>query len=187
MLLAGQEVVVDLHDDLAALAQAYAVAGLDHRLLAAGRPGADPRRPVDVLELVEAGAAEAGPALLVLGGVLGPRRGDLLGRDLEEDHVVHDVGVARQHLGAGEPGVLLEARVQQEAAVVVGAGAVGGVGRVAARHRDRRTGLAGTQLLGLRGLGIVAAAVRPGRCLLRGRGGARRLLGRLGGAPVGLG
>ena len=69
---------MDLHHDPAALAQADAEAGLDHRLLAAGRPRADPRGLVDVLERVEPGAAEAGPALVLLGRVLGLGRGDLL-------------------------------------------------------------------------------------------------------------
>ena len=41
--------------------------------------------------------------------------------DPEQDHVVHDLGVAGQDLGAGEPGVLGQLRVEQEAAVVVGA------------------------------------------------------------------
>ena len=137
-LLPGEQVVVDLHDDPAALAQAYAVAGLGDRLPAARGPRTDPRGPVDVLEAIEPGATEAGPALVVLSGVLGLGGGDLLRRDLEQDHVVHDVGVAGQHLRAGEPGVLVELGVEQEAPVVVGAGAVGRGRRVGARHGDRR-------------------------------------------------
>ena len=132
---AGEQVVVDLHDDPAALGQPDAVARLADRLLAARRPGPDPRRVVDVLEVVETGAAEAGPALAVLLGVLLLRRRDLLGGDLEQDHVVDDLGVAGQHRRAGEPGVALELGVEQEAAVVVGARAVRRGGGVRRRHR----------------------------------------------------
>ena len=39
-----------------------------------------------------------------------------------------DVRVARQHVAAGQPDVLVQLRVEQEAAVVVGAGAVGAEG-----------------------------------------------------------
>ncbi len=102
-------------------------------------------------------------------------RRDLLRRDLEEDDVVHDVGVAGQHLRAGEPRVLLEPRVEQEAAVVVGAGAVGGVRRVAAGHRDRRTRLSRTQRPGLGRLHAVAVvALGDG-----GMGIGRRVRGRV--------
>ena len=138
----GKKVVVDLHDDPAAGPQLHAEAGLAHGLLAAGRPGADPRGVVDVLEPVEAGAAEAGPALAVLLGVLGLGRVDLLGRDLEEDDVVDDVGVAGLHGRAGQPLVLGELGVEQEAAVVVGPGAVRRGRRVRRRHGQRRAALA---------------------------------------------
>ena len=126
-----------LHDDPAAGSQLDAVAGLAHGLLAAGRPGTDPGRVVDVLELVEARAAEAGPALAVLLGVdlLGGL--DLLGRDLEEDDVVDDLGVAGLDGRAGQPLVLAQLGIEEEAPVVVGAFAVRrgrGVGR---RHRQR--------------------------------------------------
>ena len=170
-------------------AQAYAVAGLGDRLLAARCPGADPRGPVDVLEAVEPGAAEAGPALVLLGRVLGLGGGDLPRRDLEQDHVVHDVGVAGQHLRAGEPGVLVELGVEQEAPVVVGAGAVGRGRRVGARHGDRRTRLPRAQPSGLRRLGVVAAVPGlPGLCGLLGvrRGRARRGVRGLGGRLVGV-
>ena len=40
--------------------------------------------------------------------VLGLGLRDVLGGDPEEDHVVHDVGVAGQHLAAGQPHVLVE-------------------------------------------------------------------------------
>ena len=58
---------------------------------------------------------------------------DLVGRDPEQDHVVHDVRVAGQHVAAGQPGVLVQLRVEQEAAVVVGADA--GRARTACRAR----------------------------------------------------
>ena len=100
--------------------------GVD-RLPAAGRPGAEPRR---VVELRRCRAARcrrsrssprpASAASSCLGV------GDLVGRHREEDHVVHDVGVARQHERPGEERVLGQLRVEQEAAVVVGADAVGG-------------------------------------------------------------
>ena len=77
--------------------QLHAEAGLAHGLLAAGRPGADPGGVVDVLDRVEAGAAEAGPALAVLRGVLVLGGRDLLGRDLEQDHVVDDRRGCRAH------------------------------------------------------------------------------------------
>ena len=189
-LLPGEQVVVDLHHDPAALAQADAVAGLGDRLLAARRPRADPRGPVDVLEAIEPGAAEAGPALVLLGRVLGLGGGDLPRRDLEQDHVVHDVGVAGQHLRAGEPGVLVELGVEQEAPVVVGAGAVGRGRRVRARHGDRRTRLPRAQRVGTspaRRSGRCAPAV-PGLCGLLGvrRGRARRGVRGLGGRLVGV-
>ena len=50
-----------------------------------------------------------------------PRAGDLLGRDPEQDHVVHHLGALRQHVDAGDERVARQRRVEQEAAVVVGA------------------------------------------------------------------
>ena len=75
-------------------------------------------------------------------GVLLLRRRDLLGGDLEQDHVVDDLGVAGQHGRAGEPGVALELGVEQEAAVVVGARAVRRGGGVRRRHREGLAALA---------------------------------------------
>ena len=60
----------------------------------------------------------------------------LVGRDLEQDDVVDDVGVAGQHVGAGQPGVLVQLGVEQEAAVVVGAVAGGCRRRVGLGHGD---------------------------------------------------
>ena len=118
---------------------------------------------------VEPGAAEAGPALAGRRGVHALGLRDLVRRDPEQDDVVDDVGVARQHVGASEVGVLLEPGIQQEAAVVVGADA-GRCGRlVGLGHPQGEPSFAGPQRLrrGGRSLGVVAA-VRPvgGRGLL---------------------
>ena len=149
-----------LHDDLGALGQPGAVAGGGDRLLASGCPGAEPLRVVELLAgtTAEAHVAEAGPAETGLRGVrllgVGPR----VRRQLEHDHVVHDLRVAREDVGAGEEGVLLELRVEDEAAVVVGADAVGRGRRVGLRHRQRHPPLPRAQRPGLGG---------------RGRGGGR--------------
>ena len=186
---AGEQVVVHLHDDPGAAGELDAVAGLADRLLAAGRPRPDPRGVVDLLEGVEAGAAEAGPALAVLLRVLLLGGGDLLRGHLEQDHVVDDLGVARLHGRAGQPGVALETGVEQEAAVVVGARAVRRGGGVRRRHRQGLAALALAQrhLRGrLGGRVVVVARVRRlarstarwrprRRCRWpRGRPGARR-------------
>ncbi len=84
----------------------------------------------------DAGVAEAGPALARRGPIRGLGLRDELGRHPEQDHVVHHVGVAGLHVEAGDERVLGELGVEQEAAVVVGAGAVGGRGRVRRRHRQ---------------------------------------------------
>ena len=56
------------------------------------------------------------------------------GGDPEQDHVVHRVRGAGPHVEAGDEGVLGEPRVEEEAAVVVGAGAVRGRRGVRRRH-----------------------------------------------------
>ena len=120
--VALQQVVVHLHDDPRAAVERDAVALARDGLAATGGPGAQPGGVVDVVELaLETHAAEAGPAGLGRLRVLGLGLGDAVLLDPEQDHVVHDVGVAGKDLGAGEPGVLGEVRVEQEAAVVVGA------------------------------------------------------------------
>ena len=83
---------------------------------------------------LEAGAAEAGPALprRRVVELLGLRH--LLRRRPEQDHVVHDVGVAGAHVGAGHQHVVLQPGVEEEAAVVVGAHAVRRRGLVRRRH-----------------------------------------------------
>ena len=67
-----------------------------------------------------------------------------------------DVGVAGQHVGAGEPGVLGQLRVEQEAAVVVGAEARGGRRRVRPRH----LAASAASRLSRSGLGLVASMRR---------------------------
>ena len=99
-------------------------AAAEDRLAAAGRPGGQPRRGVQGAErgrrpVGQRGPAEAGPA--AAGGLRVVRlgRGHLVGRDGEQDRVVHDREVARQHVAAGDVAVGREVRVEQEAVVVV--------------------------------------------------------------------
>ena len=71
------------------------------------------------------GPAEAGVAVAGVLRVEGLRRGDVLGLDLRHDDVVHDRGVVGRDLHAAHQLVGVEARVDQEAPVVVGAGGRG--------------------------------------------------------------
>ena len=97
-------------------------------------------------------------------------------RHREEDGVVHDGGVpgrtsvpVRNRSG--------QVRVDQEAVVVVGAGAVGGRGCVGLRHRDRHNASPRAQGARCRGRGgapVVVLLGSPGR---RGRRRARLCLG----------
>ena len=180
--VAEQQVVVHLHDDLGAPVERGAVSLAGHRLATAGRPRAEPGGVVHVVELtLEAHAAEAGPALLRGGGVLGLGLGDLLVGDTEQDHVVHDLRVARQDLGAGQPGVLGQLRVEQEAPVVVGALAGGSRRLVRRGDLQRRPLLAGAELAGLHRLGRDrrGVVVRDDDLLAAGRGdrlGPRRVV-----------
>jgi hypothetical protein len=64
------------------------------------------------------------------------RRLHLVGRQVEQDRVVHQRGVLREELGAGEEGVLRQPRVDHKAAVVVGA--AGGRARVVCRRHLQR-------------------------------------------------
>ena len=143
-----------------------------HRLRAAGRPGAEPRRVVDARRTRRrAGAAEAGPALARVSASSPRPRRPGSGGDPEQDHVVDDVRVAGQHVGAGEPGVLVQLRVEQEAAVVVGADA-GRRGRACTPRASsawlrRSPSRSGGRLAGLR----AAAACRGAP--LRGVGSRR--------------
>ena len=97
--------------------------------------------------LPQAGVAEAGPALARGRGVLLLGLGDLVGRDPEQDDVVDHVGVARQHVEAGDELVAGHLRVEQEAAVVVGADAGRRRGRVGLRHPHGDPALARAQRL----------------------------------------
>ena len=141
-----EQVVVHLHHDPAAGLEPGAVAVAGRPLVAARYPGGQPvgvGEPGEVA--LQPAAAEAGPP-----GVHGPlgellRRGDLVGVDLEEDDVVHDVGVAGEHLAAGEPDVLLQPGVEQEAAVVVGADPRRCARGVVGVHLQRHPLLATTQ------------------------------------------
>jgi len=154
---ARQEVVVDLHDDLGALGQRNADVVAQHPLSPARRPCRD---PLVVVELgarsgVDAAAAEAGPALTGLTGVLGLGGGDVGRVDLVEDDVVDGCGVLGLELDAADDHVLRELRVDEEAAVVVGARAEGCLGGVLRRHGELLEALTGAQrLLGWRGLGL---------------------------------
>ena len=102
----------------------YAVPGRVDGLLRPGRPGAEPRRVVEVVAVRQAAVAEARPALAGVPRVELLGRGDLVGVDPEQDHVVHDVAVVGLDERAGQEAVLRQVRVEQEAAVVVGADAV---------------------------------------------------------------
>ena len=132
---AAEQVVVHLHDDLAAGRERRTEARCVDRLRGARRPGAEPGCVVEVGAVGQAAVAEAGPALARVVGVELLGRGVLVGVDAVEDHVVDDVAVVRLHERAGEERVLGQVRVEQEAAVVVGADAV---------RRRRRVGLSGS-------------------------------------------
>ena len=125
--VAGQQVVVHLHDQLGAGSQRDADVVGHHPLTATGRPGAD---PVGVVEVPTGHAGDAGPAEagVAVAGVLRverARRGDVLGLDLGHDDVVDDRGVVGRDLHAADQLVGVEPRVDQEAPVVVGAGGRG--------------------------------------------------------------
>ena len=150
---APEQVVVDLHDDPRALAERRRRSPCRaHGSRAAGRPGAQPGGVVDVREVARRARCRRSRS--------SPRPGSAAsfasasatwsGGDPEQDHVVHDVGVAGQHVGAGEAGVARQLRVEQEAAVVVGADAGRRRGRVRLRHPQRhaaaRPRAAGTRL-----------------------------------------
>ena len=97
-----------------------------------------------------------------------------------------DLGVAGLHGRAGQPLVVGQLGVEQEAPVVVGAGAERGRGGVRRGHRQRQTPLARTERLGLGRVALVAVPARRS-CPLVLVGGlvARALAGlgrRLGGA-----
>ena len=164
-----EQVVVHLHDDPAAGLQAGAVAVAGRPLVAARRPRGQPvgvGEPGEVA--LQAAPAEAGPPGVDRLGVELLGRRDLVGVDLEQDDVVHDVGVARQHLAAGEPDVLLEPGVQEEAAVVVGAGPAGRTGGVVGVHLQGHPLLAAAQgdlLAGLDGRELLGGHLGRGRWL----------------------
>ena len=75
----GEQVVVHLQDEQAAGLQPESDVVLQEGLGGAGRPGVDPRRLL--LLAVQAGVAEAGPALAPVVGVLGAGRRRVRGRD----------------------------------------------------------------------------------------------------------
>jgi hypothetical protein len=104
------------------LGNSVPIALLGHPLAGAGGPGAEPRRLIEVLAGIagQAGAAETGPALALVGGVLGLRLSDVLGLDLVKDDVVDQLGVSGQEVGAGDHRVLGQLRVEQEAAIFIG-------------------------------------------------------------------
>ena len=130
-----------LHDHPRALAELLAEALAVDLLAPAGGPGAEPRCVVDLgAAAAQAGVAEAGPSLARRLGVLLLGLGDQVRRDAEQDHVVHDVGVSRQHVEAGDHLVAGQLRVQQEAAVVVGADPGRRRRRVGLRHPHGRRG-----------------------------------------------
>ena len=175
-----EQVVVHLHDDPAAGLEAGAVAVAGRPLVAAGRPGGQPvgvGEPGEVA--LQAAPAEAGPPGVDRLGVELLGRRDLVGVDLEQDDVVHDVGVARQHLAAGEPDVLVELGVEEEAAVVVGADPAGRTGGVVGVHLQRHPLLTPAQ-------GDLLAGLHRGELLGGHLGRGRRLedVGGLTGTPV---
>ena len=160
-----EQVVVHLHDHLRAGLERDADVVGHHLLAAAGRPGAEPRGVVEAAAgPADAGAAEAGPALPGLGVVRRPGCGHRAGRHPEQDHVVDDALGARQHVQAGDEGVLGERGVEQEAAVVVGAGAGGRRRGVRRRHRQPGEPLPRAQRRRGRraGVGVVGRRDRPG-------------------------
>ena len=150
---------MDLHDDPAAGRELLAEAGRTHRLRAARRPRAQPRRAVEAVVVAQPRSAEAGPALALDAGVHRLGVGHHVRRHREQDDVVHDFGVAGLHEGAGEVRVLGQVRVEQEAPVVVGARAVGRGRGVRRGHRQCHPLLALTQRLRLGRLDLVAVPV----------------------------
>jgi hypothetical protein len=109
---------VHLNDQQTAGLQAESDVVLQEGLGGTGGPAVDPRRLL--LFVPQTGVAEAGPALASGRGILGASSFRLLGRDREDDGVVHDRRVLRLELGSGEerrPGQL---RIDHEAAVLVG-------------------------------------------------------------------
>ena len=144
-LVAAQHVVVDLHDDHRAGGDQRSCPLRVHVLAVTRRPGGEPGRLSDLTE-VRAGQGsltEAGPALAVGVRLLGGRHE--LGRDEEQDRVVH-LGAVREELRGDDVGVLLHVGVHQRAVVVVrpSVGSRGGVrlGLLEAerRHLRRRRG-----------------------------------------------
>ena len=167
----GEQVVVDLHDDPRAPRQVDAVPVRGLRLRATRRPGPEPRRVVELVHLTrDSRATEAGPALILVGVVEPLRLVDLVGRHPEQDDVVDDVGVAGQHVGAGEVAVAGQLGVEHEASVVVGALAGRRRGRVRRRHGQGEPVLALAERQQLARLRLRVARVVGG---LRGRLGGR--------------
>ena len=176
-----EQVVVDLHHDPAAGLELDAVAVRVDRLVAARRPGAEPGGVVEVVELAgrPVPPKQVQPSPAVAASCASARRPGRVGRGRG----------SRGGRRSGLPGSTLlpvsqascvEVRVEQEAAVVVGAGAVGRGRRVGLGHRAAssaaRRRAAGCGLPGCR----PAAAPRPRAC----SAGARRAGGRRRGARL---
>ena len=179
------QVVVDLHHDLAALVELDAEPWAQHRLAASGRPRPQPLGVVGTsaksLTPLPPKQVQPGPSS---SASTDSAVGHLVGRHPEQDHVVDDVTIAGQHVGAGQVGVALEARVEQEAAVVVGADSGRRAGRVGLGHRERQPALSFPQRDRLRVLaGVLVGRARNRRCGARGDGLGRRLRWLIGSAP----
>ena len=169
-----EQAVVDLHDDLAARLHPIAGAFAQHGLAAAGRPRRDPGRALVQARQApasggDAGAAEAGPAVAGRVGVELAGLRHVARRHPEQDRVVHDLRVLRKELAAGDVRRRGQLRVDEEAAVLVGA-ARRRVRPVRARHGQRDEALARAQRAGRRGCAV--GRVQRGRWLLRCGGGA---------------
>lgn len=152
-----------------------------HRLLRTRRPGADPHAALSTFwNCSRPAPPETRPAFAVGFSILGFGGLHLLGRNAEQDHVVDDVGIARQHVGAGQPAVLLQLGIEQEASVVIGPGPVGADGVYAAdisnsmRVSPARSGLGSTGfhpgMLIVRGAPFLGIAAGCGRDRTRALG-----------------
>ncbi|MGW4947307.1 hypothetical protein ACWEOZ_37630 [Actinoplanes sp. NPDC004185] len=124
----AEQVVVHLHDQLAARRHLEAETGRHERLTGARSPVRDPGRVPRHTGVTEAGPALARRLRVDVGGGLG-----LLGAEPVEDRVVHDAGVLRQEAAAGQVRGLGQLRIDDEAPVFVGA-AVRGRGGVGPRQ-----------------------------------------------------
>ena len=147
---AVQEVVVNLHHDLAPRRERHA-GSVGQPVPAPPRsPGGDPvgvvQRALDAAHRRrarrETGAAEAAPTLAGAARVELSRLGDLRPRDAEEDHVMDDLARAGLDPRRRDGHVARGVRVEEETAVVVGR-ALRRARLVCGRHAHVENGLAG--------------------------------------------